>query len=671
MRQLARSRRDLHEQWSGVLEREGDVRPHWSGEAVRQPDGLTSWPGRGRDPASSPREVLRRLHRTLGNRHVDGLIQAGQVVGPPQDVYEQKADRVADELMRASRPETSEASRRPTRIASPLTPLASAQDGAPASGHLQASSAADAGGSAIPDVSGASDSMQGGGQPLTHAERSFFEPRLGVDLTEVRLHTNARAAQTARELNARAFTVGHDVAFGAGEYVRESPEGRRLLAHELAHVVQQRGDRRRVQREVDQAALDQCIAELGGSTRYRDASLPSAEELESYRQECLRRQGEAASARAIENLRRAWGYARERLGPETVAQVEHLFSPVSLAAMAAFALLYVAAQFTPVGWVADAIAILLLATTVIFVGALVIQIVGDLYEFFSAVDATTEDELREAGHALARALVAGGIGIFIALLTRGARGVVGRPPPTAPATAMVEVVAVGGGRMRIPASFATVEEAVQASRLQGLASYAVMVPPPGGTEPSSPASSAQAGARGGETTAEGARPSGGSGLGAAGGFSLRRIGYGEGALSRLAQTMRVMLNLRRGGNVAVFEFESVPARFHGFVARLGGRNVIVDGNRMAVQNVNGSAHSEQLAHQLITAARRAGMELNVRRIYTEYNPCTDTCLPLIRRQYPSAEVTYSFIWELWGRQTPDRNAAVEALFAGGRSGGGP
>jgi hypothetical protein len=88
----------------------------------------------------------------------------------------------------------------------------------------------------------------------------------------------------------------------------------------------------------------------------------------------------------------------------------------------------------------------------------------------------------------------------------------------------------------------------------------------------------------------------------------------------------------------------------------------MDGNRIAFQNVEGSAHSEQLAHELITAGRKAGIGLAVRRIYTEYSPCTQTCLPLIRRQYPSAEVTYSFVWERWGRQAPDRNAAVDKLF---------
>lgn len=82
--------------------------------------------------------------------------------------------------------------------------------------------------------------MRGGGQPLSASSRAFFEPRLGADLSNVRVHTDANATGTAKALNAKAFTVGRDVVFGAGQYEPASNEGRRLLAHELTHVVQQR-----------------------------------------------------------------------------------------------------------------------------------------------------------------------------------------------------------------------------------------------------------------------------------------------------------------------------------------------------------------------------------------------------------------------------------------------
>lgn len=86
-------------------------------------------------------------------------------------------------------------------------------------------------------------SLRGGGRALPEAERAFFEPRFGVDFSAVRIHTGGRADEVARSINARAFTVGQDLVFGAGQYAPGSPEGRKLLAHELTHVVQQGGGR--------------------------------------------------------------------------------------------------------------------------------------------------------------------------------------------------------------------------------------------------------------------------------------------------------------------------------------------------------------------------------------------------------------------------------------------
>jgi beta-lactamase superfamily II metal-dependent hydrolase len=83
--------------------------------------------------------------------------------------------------------------------------------------------------------------MEGGGSPLPLATRGFFESRFGTDLSPVRVHTDGRAADTARSINAKAFTVGRNIAFGTGQYAPESREGRQVLAHELTHVVQQNG----------------------------------------------------------------------------------------------------------------------------------------------------------------------------------------------------------------------------------------------------------------------------------------------------------------------------------------------------------------------------------------------------------------------------------------------
>jgi len=77
------------------------------------------------------------------------------------------------------------------------------------------------------------------GRPLDAATRAFFEPRFSHDLRHVRVHTDRRAEQSARELDAWAYTVGRNVVFGAGKYAPQTDDGRHLLAHELTHVVQQ------------------------------------------------------------------------------------------------------------------------------------------------------------------------------------------------------------------------------------------------------------------------------------------------------------------------------------------------------------------------------------------------------------------------------------------------
>ncbi len=90
-----------------------------------------------------------------------------------------------------------------------------------------------------PQVAAQVQSIRGAGKPLNPELRDFFEPRFGHDFSQVRVHTDARANETARALNARAYTLSSDVVFAEGEYKPDTTDGRRLLAHELTHVVQQ------------------------------------------------------------------------------------------------------------------------------------------------------------------------------------------------------------------------------------------------------------------------------------------------------------------------------------------------------------------------------------------------------------------------------------------------
>ena len=84
------------------------------------------------------------------------------------------------------------------------------------------------------------NALRSGGRPLDLQARNFFESRLGYDLSAVRLHTGDAAAESAERLNAHAYSLGSNIVFGGGKYRPDSESGRHLLAHELAHVVQQK-----------------------------------------------------------------------------------------------------------------------------------------------------------------------------------------------------------------------------------------------------------------------------------------------------------------------------------------------------------------------------------------------------------------------------------------------
>jgi hypothetical protein len=85
------------------------------------------------------------------------------------------------------------------------------------------------------------DVLRSPGQPLDATARAFMEPRFGHDFSGVRVHTDAHAAESAQSVNALAYTVGSHIAFGAGQYAPGTTAGRRLLAHELTHTIQQGG----------------------------------------------------------------------------------------------------------------------------------------------------------------------------------------------------------------------------------------------------------------------------------------------------------------------------------------------------------------------------------------------------------------------------------------------
>jgi len=165
--------------------------------------------------------------------HVQRFFQAKLTVSAPTDPAEREAERVADHVMRmpdagASSPRISE----PARGASP-----------------QACAVCGGARSRAGDVSAAvARGTSGGGSPLDRATRTTMEARFSRDFSDVRVHTDADAARSAKSINAHAYTVGSDIVFGADRYAPSTASGQHLLAHELTHVVQQGGASAAVQR---------------------------------------------------------------------------------------------------------------------------------------------------------------------------------------------------------------------------------------------------------------------------------------------------------------------------------------------------------------------------------------------------------------------------------------
>jgi hypothetical protein len=168
-----------------------------------------------------------------GSQHASNSLR----IGEPDDAFEQEADRVADAVMGGDRagPEWS------FTHMSLDTPLRRKCAECEEEEGLQRKPA----GQSDPAIRGAApivhEALRSPGEALDPATLALMEPRFGHDLSHVSVHNGSRAAQSAKAIGARAYTVGSDIVFAAGEYAPNTRAGRRLLAHELTHTLQQSG----------------------------------------------------------------------------------------------------------------------------------------------------------------------------------------------------------------------------------------------------------------------------------------------------------------------------------------------------------------------------------------------------------------------------------------------
>lgn len=165
-------------------------------------------------------------------------------IGEPGDSFEQEADRVADQVIAGGTKLGWSLSRMSMRT--PLQRKCSCGGSAGSMGEceeckkketLQRRAARPATPSAVPSI--VHEVLGSPGHTLDHSTRAFFESRFGYDFGHVRIHTDTRAAESASAVNALAYTLGNHIVFSSGHYAPQRSEGRSLLAHELAHVVQQ------------------------------------------------------------------------------------------------------------------------------------------------------------------------------------------------------------------------------------------------------------------------------------------------------------------------------------------------------------------------------------------------------------------------------------------------
>ena len=284
------------------------------------------------------------------------------------------------------------------------------------------------------------------GSPLPEPVRAPMEQQFGVDFSAVRMHTDGEAAGLARSVQARAFTTGSDIYFNAGTYRPASTSGQELIAHELTHVVQ------RTSAAAAEPGVSQPDdpAEVQARAVARSVVAATAQPPGRILIGQLQPAGNRAIARLVQREPLP-GVAPSTAGPATAiadmtptqklvaafrqAKIDAAFrekilgmtTPEALVgAILGFAAVFVAAQFTPVGWAAD----IALGITAVFVGTSLLDAAQHMINFADARNATTPEQLDYAGQEFAHAVAGVGVDALILLIThtKGGGGAPGGPP---------------------------------------------------------------------------------------------------------------------------------------------------------------------------------------------------------------------------------------------------
>lgn len=271
---------------------------------------------------------INHLQKSIGNQAVQRLMDAGAgfeseiaiqpklKVSRPADAYEQEAERVADDVMKSSSssPESN------VKLSSPMSNNEKQLDRKCKECQLKegeetgeeklnasrkpSSSSLDL--EASEEIANQINNARvGGGSLLDFSTREFMESRFGHDFSKVKIHTGEMAHRSASKVNALAYTIGDDIVFEEGQYQPHTSEGRRLLAHELTHVVQQSSNT--ASSTTAAGFITSKISSTEGISRQKGPTVASVETLEEQFEHAI--------------LKSDWLYAVDRLAAFNTTEI--------------------------------------------------------------------------------------------------------------------------------------------------------------------------------------------------------------------------------------------------------------------------------------------------------------------------------------------------------------
>jgi outer membrane protein OmpA-like peptidoglycan-associated protein len=189
------------------------------------------------------------------------IIQPKLTINQPNDIYEQEADAMADKVMRMSANHVHQQTFFSPSITAVQRKCQHCEEEEKKLHRKETNSNETIAGASTENYI---NSLNGKGRSLTSDERNFFEPRMDYDFSNVQLHTNSDANQSAKSINALAYTHSNHIVFGANQYQPSSESGQRLMAHELTHVVQQNSAGNKIQKTPDDEV---DVLEIGQETK--------------------------------------------------------------------------------------------------------------------------------------------------------------------------------------------------------------------------------------------------------------------------------------------------------------------------------------------------------------------------------------------------------------------